>query len=281
MLYKNLSFIAAFCALIFINSGCKKYEPQYEGAWTDAQVGSASPLAREIVYVQGNSIYLTDRYNTNPKLVATNATYQNIDHIAFSPKHDKIAFTRSTDWYLCVMDTLGQTLTPNIYAQYLKYFEWHSDNKLLYGLQNGNLKSFYGGTLPVGLPAMPNNLSPTPQFGYITPENDLFYTWFGRFRYIKNGQTQFQEVYDNYISNPYYFRRANGTNTGITTDDVYSITIVNRSITRAVSSYADTEFAGGNYMRENNGYLYYFLDGASEYDDKNSTPIQTSVYDIK
>jgi hypothetical protein len=286
MLYRNLSFIAAFCALILINSGCKKYEPQYEGAWTDAQANNALSIPREIVYLDGSSIYMTDRYHFKPKLVSSNAANANITHLVFSPKHDKIAYTSSTSSYLYVIDTLGKVLTSNIYAPSLDYFEWHSDNNLLYGLQYNVIKAFYGGTLPTGLPTIP--LSRSAEFAYITPENDVLYFAIGNFFYVKNGQTsaQAQQIPIGTTWTPNYFRKANESNIGVTQYNNFHITINNRSIGSVVRpDYADTPLSDGNKMRIESGYMKYFVTAKNgffhenDYDNRFSIP--PYVYDIK
>jgi hypothetical protein len=285
MLYKNLSFIAAFCALIFINSGCKKYEPQYEGAWTDAQANSTLSIPREIVYLDGSGIYMTNRYHIKPKLMSNVSTNIYITHLAFSPKHDKIAYTTSLSSYLYIIDTLGKPIA-SVPAPSLDYFEWHSDNNLLYGLQYNVIKAFYGGTLPTGLPTIPGNRA--AEFAYITPENDVLYFAIGYFFYVKNGQTsaQAQQISVGTTWTPNYFRKTNGSNIGVTQYSNFQITINERAMSKVKrGDYLDTPLNDGNTMRIESGYMKYFVTAKNgffhqnDYDNKFAIP--PSVYDIK
>ena len=277
---KKLSFVAAFCALIFCTIGCKKYEPQYQGAWTDAQATDKSiAINPEIVYMGyiDNKIYLTDRYFSKIKQVSENL-YTDVTQIVLSPKRDKIAFLDGF-YNLRIIDTAGRGIS-SLYTPNLKYIEWHSNNTLLYGVQNNRMTALYGGGLPVGLPQIPSGT--VAGFGYITPENDLFYSKNSALVYTKNGQTNAQSQLVSIGTLPTIFRKPNNLNIGTTTaGNSYNITFNNRSITATNQySYGSLWLEDGNSMNQSSGNLRYYLTEKNKFWNADKY-VYTYIFDVK
>jgi hypothetical protein len=289
---KKYSILFLSCIVILL-SACKKYEAKYEGEWKDSNL--APPVVqvaqpRTIALVISNDIYMMDLEGKFLKKI-TNSSSIPKTKIMISPQYDKIAYLH--DGQIRVIDTTGNIIADNLGISSISYFNWHSDNNLLYGLNTATRKVVsLMGTLPTGLPQplfVPNT-NPKIYAAYITAENDLLYARssinFGTrsysIAYAINGSTDTPQSI--YVSRDLFDIRCNKAGTLAYMDTDYRVSIKNRAIsmvrtpttnTIAICPLNDTTTYLSSYYNSssiNNSALFKVR--------TTPTPTSTKIFDV-
>lgn len=290
-------YIFCLFALVFCTTSCKKYEPRYEGAWTDAKAGQGQKLnvTRNIVYVMPDGIWTTDGINAPKHVLTDNISV--IKRVSISPKYDKIAFIKNTG-SITVIDSNGAVLATLPNPNNIQHFEWYHNNNLLYGTQTtaGNRKivALYGGTLPT-LPTLTLTYSNEDLlFAYITKDNDIFYSSrvvnaLARLYYKKStgGSPIIKNDDTNYYYAPTDIRIGNNSTSATLFDNptnyLYNVTLDNRSFNYSTSDYqSNTQiyFGDSKYVSDYLSFRYY--DRADNNACYNGCPIaDTQIFDVK
>jgi hypothetical protein len=271
---QKIIYIGVLFCLACVWNGCKKYETRNEGAWTDAQAKKGIGMPRFIVYATDKGIFMTGKGLRNTKQILKDSVSV-ITRVSISPNHDKIAY-RTNLGKINVIDSTGKKLVSNLAGDNIKFFEWHSNNQLLYGVKNEyrvNEVVALQGVLPAGLPRYaPADISEVLLFAYITKENDLFYStalvgWntYSYLVYIKNGSTvQQKKMHITGYFAPQDIRIMNCSTEGVSFDFDRSMTayftIENRAFTAYFNQQNDEvwlDFPDGSVIKRNNIRLTY------------------------
>jgi hypothetical protein len=171
----KLYLIAAICGagLLLLATSCKKYEPQFEGAYTDA-VTTKPVLPHSVALIINNDLYTMDAEGRSLKKLTNSGSINT--RVVISPDYTKIAFRSNND--ICTIDSSGNNFTVVGNSAYHASFDFHNNSTLLYAYNTTTKKVVaLTGTLPTGLPQpkIINLFNGDAINVYITPENDLFY----------------------------------------------------------------------------------------------------------
>jgi hypothetical protein len=296
---KKYSILLLSCIVILL-SACKKYEPLHEGEWKDSNLTPPAPVVppvvrvaqpRTIAMIISNDVYMMDIEGRFLKKI-TNSSTVSKTKVMISPQYDKIAYLH--DGQIRVIDTIGTVIAYNVgWASTFRYFNWHSNNTLLYGLNEGTRRvEALQGTLPAGLPqpVFSPNYNPTVYAAYITAENDLLYartntnfanTRYYSIAYAKNGSSAAPQSIP--ISEDLFDIRCNKAGTLAYIDAEYRISIKNRAIsmvrtptanTLAICPLNDTTTYLSSY------YNFNSIDNSALFKVKTTpTPANTKIFD--
>jgi hypothetical protein len=296
---KSIFYGLIFLVALLTGVSCKKYEVQHDGAWTDAQAKTGPDIARSIVYVDNQGLWACTKSGKNRKLLYVN-TASGIARVSISPDYSKIAYQQAGK--ITVIDSTGKVLKNNITANTITHFDWYHDNKMLYGVDYAidKVVPLYGGVLPIGLPQMVLYGLDSPNFAYITKEDDLLYnnncysTSTPYLAYIKKGTTNPQYL-DNYTSTwavSEEFHIANNATTALLMHNFgsryrFGLEIKNRTIAEITDydEYALFLYPNGDELRSRlNSGIQFFSEGSnaspcSDYDGCQITDY--TIYDAK
>lgn len=160
---KNIYLLSSLIiTFLWTFSACTKYEPIYGVA---GHVDNKPlTLKNDLVYIYKNDIYMTNEIFSSHKRLTTSSTSTKT-HVAFSPKHDKVAYLNANGTPV-VIDTSGNQLEVLTSYTGVKDLKWHANNgnPTLYFLVNNTIV-FHGSSLSI-------NSQP---FNFVFPFNTITY----------------------------------------------------------------------------------------------------------
>ncbi len=127
---------ATFAMALFM-AGCYKYEPQFEGPYEDSNVPAINQVVYEILTVEDGRIHLYDRNLQNTK-VLTNLP-QGISKASINFSHDRMAY-QIPGQDIAIIDSAGLALGTVSNSAAAKWFDWHTNNRSLFLLENYKLR---------------------------------------------------------------------------------------------------------------------------------------------
>ncbi len=136
----NLSFFTMLSILAL--ASCKKYEPQYEGPYSDGDL-SEIKHNRQILYVSDGQIHLVDQFLLTEKILSNAPS--NVERASINNAHDMVAAWSSGE-NIVVLDTNDVVQSTIEGTEFVDWFEWHPNDKTLVIAKEGKLTQ-YGPTV--------------------------------------------------------------------------------------------------------------------------------------
>lgn len=130
---------------LLLLAGCRKYEVQYDGPYSDEDNTGVPPVSFEIAYVINGKICLRDRYLTQEKCLE--GDFGNVQRVSINYDHDKMAY-RSFGKDIVIIDMEGNELETVPNSANMDWFDWHKNGQTLYLLDGLELR-FHGPAVPV------------------------------------------------------------------------------------------------------------------------------------
>lgn len=156
---KNITLLGSLLAVLsLIFSACTKYDPIYGVA--DTKNTEQLQLKKDLVYIHDNDIYMVNEILADEKRLTYTPSVSKTQ-IAFSPKHDKVAYLNSNGTPV-IIDTTGAQLEILVNYTNVTDLKWHANNgnPTLYMLVNNSI-IFHGPTLSI----------PSQPFSYFFPSD--------------------------------------------------------------------------------------------------------------
>lgn len=156
-MFNKIIIFGLSIGLLLGASACFKYEPQYEGTYTDSDENIESLFPKELVYVANGNVYLADRFGKNPIILDDSGT---VELASINNDHTRVIF-KPANQNIQIYDVETETMLEDLNdTQDAIWFDYHSNNETIYFLRSNQRLDTRGPEVLVNRPLNFSNTIP-------------------------------------------------------------------------------------------------------------------------